>query len=570
MRDSMPQTVPPPQVFAELAREIAARIAEQRQRLGRVALGTGVALAITALCGWLVVETTTDFLTNLPWLARFFFLIVGIGSGAGLLWWLGLRPWQRGVDDEAVALMIERARPEFRSRFIAAVQLAKSPEAATSPSLVKALVAETTAMSATMDFSSVVDTTRLRRVVRIAVLAVLVAAALAIAGGHRTWPLIQRALLGTNPVPRKTLLLRIEAPRLLAVGEDWRIAVTAGGIVPESGRLRIKTASGRRQSFDLLPDGAPPVFARGLQSVQESFDAVVELGDAESDPLEVRVQPRPAVAGIECRQSFPAYTKLPPQRRALGDLKILAGSTLALKVRASSAVKIGEIRLLGPDREKAVGRAPLAAAAKDPRALAGEIVIPAEGVSGMTIQLIDPDGIESSNGAIYPIQVLKDEPPTIKLLWPDRREELLTRDATMLLAFEARDDFGIAKVLLHYAVDWVEGAPHKTIELDAGGALPRELVRRFNWRVGQIAPRVEIGNVIDYWLEVRDANDVTGPGIAKLEHFQARIVSEAEKRADLANRLNDTMTGLNGVREGQEELNRRLGEIIFEKPPDKP
>ena len=36
----------------------------------------------------------------------------------------------------------------------------------------------------------------------------------------------------------------------------------------------------------------------------------------------------------------------------------------------------------------------------------------------------------------------------------------------------------------------------------------------------------------------------------------------------LANRLSDAMEGLNGVRQGQEELNNKLGEIIFEKPPD--
>jgi len=543
---------------------------EQRQRFRRVALGTGMALAATVLCGWLMVETTTDFLTNLSWIGRLVFLIIGVGGAAGLLWWFGLRPWRRGLDDEVIALMIERARPEFRSRFIAAVQLAKSPEAATSPSLVKALVAETTAMSATMDFSSVVDATRMRSSTRFAVLAVLLTALLAMAGGHRTWPLIQRALLGTNPVPRKTLLLQIDAPRLLAVGEDWRIAVRAGGIVPEQGRLRIKTASGRRQVFELLPDGARPAFARGLQSVQESFSAVVELGDAESESIAVRVQSRPAVAGVECRQNFPAYTKLPAQRRALVDLKILAGSTLALKVRTNSAVKAGEIRLLGAERDKVVKTAPLALDAKDGRSLVGAIEIPAQGVGGMTIHLIDTEGIESRNAAIYPIEVVLDQPPTIKLLWPDRREELLTREATMLLAFEAQDDFGIAKVRLHYAVDWVEGAPHRTIELDAGSTLPRELVRRFNWRIGQITPHVEVGSVIDYWLEVRDANDVSGPGIAFLEHFQARVVSEAEKRADLANRLNDTMTGLNGVREGQEEINRRLGEIIFAKPPDQP
>jgi hypothetical protein len=568
MSDSTPQIAPKPQVLAELAREIAARIDEQRRRLRRVALGTGLAMAVTVLGLWLASETVTDFLTNLPWIVRLIFFVVGAGGAGAVAWWWGVRLWRRRIDDEAVALMIERSLPAFRSRFIAAVQLAKTPDGSASPALVKALIAETTALAATMDFSVVVDSTRLRRWWKIAVLVLLVVATLALIGGSRTLPLVRRALLGTNPVPRKTLILAIQAPRVLAIGDDWQITATAGGIVPAQGQLIVKTASGRRQVYELPPEGAPPVFGRGLHAVQESFSAVVALGDAESDSFAVRVKPRPAVAGVECRQIFPAYTQLLVQRRALGDLKILAGSRLALKVRTNAVMKSGEIRLLGPERDKIAKAVPLAFDGQGGVQLAGEIEIPREGVSGLTLYLVDEDGVESRSAAVYPIEILPDQPPTIKILWPERREELLTREATLLLAFEAKDDFGVAKVRLHYAVDWVEGAPHKTVELDVGNALPKELTRRFNWLLGRIVPHVEEGSVIDYWLEVLDANDVSGPGSGKVDHYQARIVSDAEKRADLANRLSDTMEGLNGVRQGQEELNRRLGEFIFEKPPE--
>jgi hypothetical protein len=198
--------------------------------------------------------------------------------------------------------------------------------------------------------------------------------------------------------------------------------------------------------------------------------------------------------------------------------------------------------------------------------LSGEIAIPAKDAAGLTLYFVDEDGIESRAAAIYPLVVLPDEPPTIKVLWPDRREELLTREATMLIAFEAKDDYGVARLRLNYAVDWVEGGPFKTIDLDIGNDLPKDVNRRFKWRIGQITPHVEEGSVIDYWFEVFDANDFSGPGIGKTEHMQARIVSEAEKRADLANRLSDTMEGLNGVKHGQENVNGQLGEIIFEKP----
>ena len=56
--------------------------------------------------------------------------------------------------------------------------------------------------------------------------------------------------------------------------------------------------------------------------------------------------------------------------------------------------------------------------------------------------------------------------------------------------FEAKDDFDVAKVKLHYAVDGTEGGPHKTTDLDLGGALPKTVTRRFDWRVGAIVRSV--------------------------------------------------------------------------------
>ena len=369
-------------------------------------------------------------------------------------------------------------------------------------------------------------------------------------------------------MPRKTVIGEITARRVVAIGDPWRVAVSASGIVPPSGRLLLRTASGRRLEFDLPTVGrAPPSFSRTLQSMQETFEFRLVLGDAESDPIRVQVKPAPAVTGVECRLLYPDYTRLPAQRHALGDLKLLRGSRLALKVRTNAAIKMGQIRLLTADHEKILATTALTPDGADRTQWLGEIAIASKDVAGLTIHLVDQDDIESRSPAIYPIEIVEDQPPAIKVVWPERREELLTREATMLIAFEATDDYGVAGVRLHYAVDWVEGAPGKTIDLDIGAAQPREVHRRFNWRIGQIAPHVEEGSVIDYWFEVFDANNVSGPGVSTTDHLQAHIVSEEEKRADLANRLNDAMEGLNGVKQGQEEVNQQLGELIFAKSP---
>lgn len=561
----MPSIASPVRPLADTAHELAARIDAVRRRHALVALGTGAAMAFVAVAAWLAAECALDCLTELPWLARLAFFVAGAGGASWLAWRFGLGPWRRRLGDDAVALMVERALPAFRSRFISAVQLARGEAGSTS--VVRALVAETTAMSATMTFREVVRTDRLRRWLKIAAAALALALALAWFGGRNTVPLLTRALLWNNAVPRKTHIEGV-GDRIVAIGDDVDIRATARGIVPEGGRLFIETASGRKQefAFEALAD-ARGEFARTLRSVQESFDYRIALGDAQTPRFRVTARPRPAVASMDCTQHFPAYTKLPPQRRALGDLKILAGSRLALRVKATAPVANGQIRLLGTDGETTVQTAQLAADPNDATQLAGEIAIPAKDAAGLTIQLADADGIESRGGAVHRLEVVQDQPPTIRLLRPERREELLTRDATMLLAFEAADDFGIVKVRLHYAVDFVEGASHQTIDLELSGDTPRTLARRFGWKISRITPRVEEGSRIDYWLEVIDTNDVTGPGTATLEHYQARIVSELEKRADLANRLSDTMEGLNEVKHSQESVNRALGEIIFEKPP---
>ena len=158
-----------------------------------------------------------------------------------------------------------------------------------------------------------------------------------------------------------------------------RIEAGAGGIVPAKGRLRVQTAKGKPQDFELGSVAEQPAhFARVLQSVQEAFDYTVALGDAESASFHVKVKPRPSVVSVECQQVWPAYTQLPQQRRVLGDLKILAGSKLVLKVKASTTVQSGEIRLVGADRDKPVQTAPLKADAQDKTLLTGETVIPAD------------------------------------------------------------------------------------------------------------------------------------------------------------------------------------------------
>lgn len=567
-----PHAPPVPEIAAEprltdSAPELAERLDRIRNRQGAVALGSGVAIALLVLLVWLAIEMPLDWLVELPVWARALFLVGGLGGAAFALWRLGLRPLLHQPDDDRVALAIERALPQFRSRFIASVQLARRTDGV-SGSIVRALLTETTALAQTARFETVVKTGLLGRCSGAALVAALLAGLLWWLGGRASWPLLQRACLVNVPVPRKTMITAITGNRVIAIGDDLRIDATAAGIIPKSGRLWLKTAAGKKQDFTLDADPANKVhFSRTLRSVQENFEYSVELGDNRTAWFRVRARPRPTITNLTCEQQWPAYTHLPPRRRAPGELKLLAGSKLAVRVKSGAVLRASTMRLVGADRDKTVAQAALRPDSKPTGEWLGEIGIPAKDVSGLTFDLADDEGVESRTMAVYPIDVIPDQPPGIRILWPPRREELVTQKATMLISFEAKDDFGVARVLLHCAVNWTEGAAHKTLDLDLGGEEAKLLTRRFEWKLERLAPPIAEGDVIDFWFEARDANNVTGPGVTILpEHYQARVVSEADKRADLANRFSDTLQGLNDVRQGQEDLAKRLGDLIHEKP----
>jgi hypothetical protein len=79
-----------------------------------------------------------------------------------------------------------------------------------------------------------------------------------------------------------------------------------------------------------------------------------------------------------------------------------------------------------------------------------------------------------------------------------------------------------------------------------------------------------VHGAVEWWLEARDTNDVTGPGITQTDHYLTRIGTEAEVRSDLFARLGNHMSEIKETAETQKQDNADLGEMIQEKVDVKP
>jgi hypothetical protein len=226
------------------------------------------------------------------------------------------------------------------------------------------------------------------------------------------------------------------------------------------------------------------------------------------------------------------------------------------------------IHLIGSDKD-----IPLAVDDKNARMLTGEFAIPA-GTTGFSINLTDEYGLKSRDPAIYRIDLLPDKPPAVRILLPTRKEVLLVRDARNQVVFEATDDFSIGEAAIKYKLD---DGPEQSIPLDLKGQHPRSFCGEHDWKLSEIQstaatrPMME-GSVIEYWVEVQDTKDAAngGPNKGVSEHYMIRVVSEAEKRAEMAARIADIGAGLRTATEDQEAVANKVGTILLEKKPAAP
>ncbi len=551
-----------PSHFAS-SRLLRAKLDALRRRHLGVAVLTGLSMTVVVCLELLALAMFADWWLELPWGLRLVSLAVQIGLIGFLIGTSVVRPVLRQPDEDDLALMVEQARPEFRSRLIAAVQLSRPgaiPESA-SASLAGALVAETEALATPGDFRQIVSTERLKRLGMTAVIIPFIALAGFLAGRETCGALIQRVLLSNVSVPRKTRIEVPEGNRVVGIGDTVRLEAFVSGIIPSHGKVEAKYQTRRAQEFPLEQNRENRVqFGKTLENIQESFSYRFSLGDGVSERFEVKAIPRPTVATIECEQQYPAYTGLKGATRSLGDLSLLAGSTLRLKAAATKNIQSASIKLVGVDQ-----LFPLRLDPNEARALAGQFTVPAKGLTGFQIQMLDTEGMESRDSAVYRVDVLPDKVPQVRITYPDRKEELVTRAATMLVAFDASDDFQIAKVRLKFKVDTLDKGAEKMVELELGNDSPQRIRRRYEWKLPEYQPGLSEGSMIEYWLEVEDNNNATGPGIGSSDHQLARVVSDAEKRADLLNRAGDYLGSISDVAGDQEKLNKNLGNIIKAK-----
>ena len=533
-------------------------------------LAVELARRLTVTFSFLITLLTSllflDLLADLKIETRSLLLFSIITLTAILIIWSLFSLITKWKNDETLALEIERKNKDFDSRLISSIQFAKRkakfPENAPM-SMVHNMILETKDVSKKFNFLKIVNPKALTRATLIFFVIIITSGIWVYSEKDNIPILVKRALGEQIEIPRDTTI--IEEPNISKVGIGDNIQMTFKVKSKKNSELKanlnIEYNSGRNVKVSLeRTEKEPDTYTGTIEDVPESFSFDAQIDDAKTKTLTVTAIERPTIKNISATQVYPEFTKQSPTNHVPGDFTFFPGSEVTINIESSKELDSENLKFLGLDNQM-----PLSVNEANKKEGVAKIKIPSQSLSGFSVSLTDSDEMDSKNNAIYKISLLTDLPPEIRITYPKRSEELVTRKATLLIKYEAIDRFGVNSINLKYKREENEIV---TIPLMKEESSKKQISDSYEWNLGSLKTGLSEGDQIVYWLEASDQN-ISGLNISSSEKLSLKVVTPEEKRADLLGRTSDALGSVDEATNDQENLNKDLESIIRKNTPIK-
>ena len=535
------------------------KLARTRFSILAVELARRLTITFSFLITLLTSLLFLDLLADLEIQTRSLLLFSIITLTAILIIWSLFSLITKWKNNETLALEIERKNKDFDSRLISSIQFAKRkakfPENAPM-SMVHNMILETKDVSKKFNFLKVVNPKALTRATLIFFVIIITSGIWAYSEKDNIPILVKRALGEQIEIPRDTII--VEEPNISRVGIGDNIQMTFKVKSKKNSEIKanlnIDYNSGRKITVPLeRTETGPDTYIGTIEDVPESFSFDAKIDDAKTKTSSVTAIERPTIKNISATQVYPEFTKQSPTNHVPGDFTFFPGSEVTINIESSKDLDSGNLKFLGLDNQM-----PLSVNEANKKEGAAKIKIPSQSLSGFSVSLTDSEEMNSKNNAIYKISLLTDLPPEIRITYPKRSEELVTRKATLLIKYEAIDRFGVNSINLKYKREDNEVV---SIPLMKEETAKKQIIDSYEWNLGSLKTGLFEGDQIEYWLESSDQN-ISGLNISSSDKLSLKVVTPEEKRADLLGRTSDALGSVDEATNDQENLNKDLESII--------
>lgn len=387
----------------------------------------------------------TDRLLRLEWIFRAILLAT---FAAVVLRTLRQRLWQPlsvPLDDEEMALAVERRVPEVKQALISSLQFDRELQAGApgieSPALKAAVVADLRQRLASIPFDAAIDQARVRRY-----WLDIVGASVFFVG----WAVVDAASLGTWAA-RNLALANIDWPRYTALrlpagapaevrlpqGDALTVRVDVVGPVPDQVFVDYAFAEGERGS-EMMSRTGDREFTWTIEAVLADMRLAIQGGDSLPLPLTVAVVERPRIDDLAVQVTFPSYMErdkflLPPTE---GELRLPKGAVLSIAGKSQKRLTEAFV-LLGNEQKVAL------ACGQDGVSFAGDFAPTSSGL--LVIDVVDQDRLGAGTPPKLVLRIGDDRPPALEFRLRGVGSSL-TAHARIPGTLKAKDDFGLREV----------------------------------------------------------------------------------------------------------------------------
>lgn len=181
--------------------------------------------------------------------------------------------------------------------------------------------------------------------------------------------------------------------------------------------------------------------------------------------------------------------------------------------------------------------------------------------SNYIVVLKDTAGYTNQNPIEYTISIQPDNPPFVEIIEPGEDIEIQL-DATLAIQAEVIDDYGINKTSLHYKYirksETLSDSGWHVIDLAHPSNLKRLIISHF-WDFNKLPVAFE--DRIAYFIQAKDNNNISGPGIGKSKTFYIRFPSLEEIFDTFAEKESEQIDKMDEAAKQSEELKKELEKI---------
>ena len=547
----------------------------------------GLAWMVVAFAAFMVASYVVDRSLRLEVGFRLVLLI-------GLVIWLGrvnylrlLRPLATGLDDEEMALAVERADPHSRQALISAIQFEEtlaSGSSVDSPELMSAVVGDVQARVAGMETEAAIDGARILRFGATLAFVVLAVTAWAMLepANIKLWAMRNLAL-STVEWPRATSLQFAGEGEVVRLpeGDDLTLRVRATGVVPDQVALHYELSSGEKGTEPMTMTGAQE-FTFTFEAMLEGVTVCAEGGDRITPELKVEIVERPRIQELELVLHYPDYMRrsaeVVPQTQ--GDIRVPRGGGLTFRGTSTKPLVAANVQF---DQDNKV---PLVVA-ESGDSFEGRFDPERTGL--LILEVLDTDRLQAGKPTKLFLRVVEDHTPQVEFK-TEGIGSMVTASAMLPGELAIQDDYGLSEAKAWMKVidsatgesrpqgdqqkDPPKPAPFEPVALDGlhgfepGGTqfVTETLLdlKLFNPDPDpdSVRNKMRPGQFLSLKITARDNFGPGEPQQGESDVLTLRIVSREKLMEDLERRLGEARRGVQQIIEEEKADRSELAEIL--------